>query len=95
MKFFHELTSNRQERLVVDTTKASAYLLFRQTSDLLYIFQTKTLRHVNTTIPESNGTLFYKSKLKPIITCLRIIQACLVGKISKEKILMDMNFSLS
>ncbi len=79
LKFFHELSSNRQERLAFDSTKASAYLLFRETSNLLYIFQTKTLIHVNTTIPETDGTLFYKSKLKPIITCLRIIQACLVG----------------
>ncbi len=80
LKFIHELTSNRQERLVFDSTKANAYLLFREISNLLYIFQTKTLLHVNTTIPETNGTLFYKSKLKPMITCLRIIQACLVGK---------------
>ena len=92
LKFFHELTSNRQERLVVDTTKASAYLLFRQTSDLLYIFQTKTLVHVNTTIPESNGTLFYKSKLKPIITCLRIIQACLVGRIRSNFLIRSFSF---
>ena len=47
---------------------------------LLYVFQTKTLVHVNNTIPETDGTLFYKSKLKPITTCLKIIQACLVGK---------------
>jgi exportin-7 len=80
LKFFHELASNRQERLAFDATKASAYLLVRETSNLLYIFQTKTLLHVNTTIPETDGTLFYKSKLKPIITCLRIIHACLVGR---------------
>ncbi|CAF1465907.1 unnamed protein product [Adineta steineri] len=79
LKFFHELSSNRQERLVFDSTKASAYLLFRETSNLLYIFQTKTLVHVNNTIPESDGNLYYKSKLKPITTCLKIIQTCLVG----------------
>ncbi|CAF5078225.1 unnamed protein product, partial [Rotaria sp. Silwood1] len=54
LKFFYELTSNRQERLIFDSTKPSAYLLFRETSNLLYIFQTKTLLHVNTTIPESD-----------------------------------------
>ncbi|CAF3141426.1 unnamed protein product [Rotaria socialis] len=79
LKFFHELTSNRQERLGFDSTKPSAYLLFRETSNLLYIFQTKTLLHVNTTIPETDGNLFYKSKLKPIITCLEILQTCLMG----------------
>jgi hypothetical protein len=92
LKFIHELTSNRQERLVFDSAKANAYLLFRETSNLLYIFQTKTLLHVNTTIPETNGTLFYKSKLKPIITCLRIIQACLVGK-RKKKLVEEFFFS--
>ncbi|CAF3762058.1 unnamed protein product [Rotaria sp. Silwood1] len=79
LKFFYELTSNRQERLIFDSTKPSAYLLFRETSNLLYIFQTKTLLHVNTTIPESDGDLFYKSKLKPIITSLKILQTCLMG----------------
>ncbi|CAF4563900.1 unnamed protein product [Rotaria sp. Silwood1] len=79
LKFFHELTSNRQERLAFDSTKPSAYLLFRETSNLLYIFQTKTIVHINATIPETDGTLFYKAKLKPIITCLRIIRACLIG----------------
>ncbi|CAF4259079.1 unnamed protein product [Rotaria socialis] len=79
LKFFHELTSNRQERLAFDSTKPNAYLLFRETSNLLYIFQTKTIVHVNVTIPESDGVLFYKAKLKPIITCLRIIRACLIG----------------
>ncbi|CAF0774053.1 unnamed protein product [Adineta steineri] len=79
LKFFHELTLNRQERLAFDSTKPSAYLLFRETSNVLYIFQTKTIVHVNNTVPEADGTLFYKSKLKPIITCLRIIRACLIG----------------
>ncbi|UJR08964.1 hypothetical protein I4U23_013215 [Adineta vaga] len=79
LKFIHELAANRQDRLVFDPTKANAYLLFRETSNLLYIFQTKTLVHVNTTVPESDGTLYYKSKLKPITTCLKIIQTCLVG----------------
>ncbi|CAF1111864.1 unnamed protein product [Rotaria sordida] len=79
LKFFHELTSNRQERLIFDSTKPSAYLLFRETSNLLYIFQTKTILHVTTTISENDGDLFYKSKLKPIITCLRILQTCLMG----------------
>ncbi|CAF0800050.1 unnamed protein product [Adineta ricciae] len=79
LKFFHELSANRQDRLVFDPTKASAYLLFRETSNLLYIFQTKTLMHVNTTVPETDATLYYKSKLKPITTCLKIIQTCLVG----------------
>jgi hypothetical protein len=36
--------------------------------------------HVNATVPESDGILFYKSKLKPITTCLKIIQTCLIGK---------------
>lgn len=79
LKFFHELTINRQERLAFDATKPSAYLLFRETSNLLYIFQTKTILHVNNTIPETDATLFYKAKLKPIVTCLRIIRACLIG----------------
>ncbi|CAF0882487.1 unnamed protein product [Adineta steineri] len=79
LKFFHELTLNRRERLAFDSTKPSAYLLFRETSNVLYIFQTKTIVHVNNTVPEADGTLFYKSKLKPIITCLRIIRACLIG----------------
>jgi exportin-7 len=85
LKLFHELTSNRQERLAFDSTKPSAYLLFRETSNLLYIFQTKTIVHVNTTIPETDGILFYKAKLKPIITCLRIIRACLIGRITIRK----------
>ena len=80
LKLFHELTSNRQERLVFDSMKASAYLLFRETSNLLYLFQNKTIPHINATVPESDETLYYKSKLKPMITCLRIIQACLAGK---------------
>ena len=80
LKFFHELTLNRQERFAFDSTKPSAYLLFRETSNLLYIFQTKTIAHVNATVPETNSILFYKSKLKPIITCLRIVRACLIGK---------------
>lgn len=87
LKFFHELATNRQERLAIDSTKPSAYLLFRETSNLLLIFQTKTITHVNTTIPETDDTLFYKSKLKPIITCLRIIRACFIGKFSSLDIL--------
>lgn len=80
LKLFHELTSNRQERLVFDSMKASAYLLFRETSNLLYLFQNKTIPHINATVPEADETLYYKSKLKPMITCLRIIQACLAGR---------------
>lgn len=80
LKFFHELTANRQDRLAFDSTKPSAYLLFRETSNLLHIFQTKTIIHVNANIPESDSILFYKSKLKPIITCLKILQTCLIGK---------------
>ena len=80
LKFFHELTLNRQERLAFDSTKPSAYLLFRETSNLLYIFQSKTIAYVNSTIPETDGTLFYKSKLKALITCLRILRACLMGE---------------
>jgi exportin-7 len=79
LKFFCELTSNRQERLAFDSTKPSAYLLFRETSNLLFIFQTKSIAHVNSAILETDGTLFYKAKVKPIITCLRIIRACLIG----------------
>ena len=79
LKFFHELSLNRQERLVFDSTKPSAYLLFRETSNLLCIFQSKTIAHVNSTVPETDGNLFYKAKLKPIITALRIIRACLIG----------------
>ena len=85
LKFFHELTLNRQERLAFDSTKPGAYLLFRETSNLLYIFQTKSIAHVNSIIPETDGTLYYKSKLKPIITCLRIIRACLIGTFNKAK----------
>ena len=80
LKFFHELTYNRQERLVFESTKASAYFLFRETSNVLYLFQTKTILHIDTTVSETDGGLFYKAKLKPIITCLRIIQACLSGR---------------
>ena len=79
LKFFHELTSNRQERLAIDSVKASAYLLFRETSNLLYIYQTKTLVHVNSNVLDTDNRLFYKSKLKSILICLRILQACLVG----------------
>lgn len=79
LKFFHELASNRQERLAIDSIKASAYLLFRETSNLLYVYQTKTLVHVNTIVPETDSTIFYKTKLKSILICLRILQACLVG----------------
>ena len=85
LKFFHELTLNRQERLVFDSMKASAYLLFRETSNVLLLFQTKTVAHVNVTVSEGDQTRFYKAKLKPIITCLRIIQTCLAGKIQFEK----------
>lgn len=91
LKFFHEFASNRQERLAFDSNKPSAYLLFRETSNLLYIFQTKTIVHVNNTIPESEDTIFYKSKLKPIITCLRIIRACFIG-ISSSSLFVDLFF---
>ena len=80
LKFFHELATNRQERLVFDPSKPSAYLLFRETSNLLFIFQTKTIVHVNNLVPETDENLFYKAKLKPIITSLRIIRACLMGQ---------------
>ena len=80
LKFFHELTYNRQERLIFDSTKASAYFLFRETSNVLYLFQTKTILHTDATVSEADGGLFYKAKVKPIITCLRIIQACLAGR---------------
>ena len=79
MKFFHELATNRQERLTFETMKPSAYLLFRQLSTLLLIFQTKTLVHVNSNVSENDDNLYYKSKLKPILTCLRILRACLIG----------------
>ena len=80
LKFFHELTFNRQDRLIFDSTKANAYLLFRQTSNLLYLFQNKTIPQITNTVPETDQTLFYKSKLKPIITSFKIIQASLAGK---------------
>jgi hypothetical protein len=61
--------------------KASAYLLFRQTSTVLYLFHNKTLAHVNINLIQSNETLYYKTTLKPIITCFKIIRACLSGRL--------------
>jgi exportin-7 len=85
LKFLQELVSNRQERLMFDSMKASAYLLFRETATVLYLFHIKTIPHIANTVSESDEMLFYKSKLKPIITCFHILQTCLAGEISSSQ----------
>ncbi|CAF0766188.1 unnamed protein product [Didymodactylos carnosus] len=78
LKFFHEFVSNRQERLVFECTKPNAYLLFRETSHLMYVYQTKTLNYYNQILQDTDQ-YFYEKKLKSIMICFRIIRACLSG----------------
>ncbi|KAI8357069.1 armadillo-type protein [Mortierella sp. GBAus27b] len=75
LRFWHEFTTNKSSRITFDSSSPDGIMLFRETSNILYIYGQSLL---NSTV--SNGSTLWSAKYKGIMLYFEITSASLSGR---------------